>query len=161
LGQCPRPSERSAQLIRKYGIASVFLARFTAVVRAFVPLLAGILRMSSRHFYVANILSALVWALIHVFPGALVGVAIAFGGAQAPTLAFAAIGLLMLAWIVWSMIKRKMASVVDASASQETPGSCVRDLCRGDLSLGQNEDRSLRVNTSAPLQDRRATPGSM
>jgi membrane protein DedA with SNARE-associated domain len=48
--------ERSAQFIRKYGITSVFLARFTAVVRAFVPLLAGIMRMSSRQFYVANIL---------------------------------------------------------------------------------------------------------
>jgi membrane protein DedA with SNARE-associated domain len=31
----------------------VFLARFTAAVRAFVPLLAGMLSMSSRHFYLA------------------------------------------------------------------------------------------------------------
>jgi membrane protein DedA with SNARE-associated domain len=122
----PRLIERSAQLIRKYGIASVFLARFTAVVRAFVPLLAGVLRMSSRHFYVANILSAVVWALIHVFPGALVGSAIAFGGAHAPTLVFAAIGVLILAWLVWNVIKRKMASVVDASASQQAPPSCAR-----------------------------------
>jgi hypothetical protein len=41
LNRFPWLIERSAQLIRKYGIASVFLARFTAVVRAFVPLLAG------------------------------------------------------------------------------------------------------------------------
>jgi membrane protein DedA with SNARE-associated domain len=97
--------ERSAQLIRKYGITSVFLARFTAVVRAFVPLLAGILRMSSSHFYVANILSALVWAPMHVFPGVLVGLAIAFGGADAPRLSLAAVGVLILAWIAWSMIR--------------------------------------------------------
>jgi membrane protein DedA with SNARE-associated domain len=69
LNRFPWLIERSARFIRKYGITSVFLARFTAVVRAFVPLLAGILRMSSRHFYVANILSALVWAPMHVFPG--------------------------------------------------------------------------------------------
>jgi membrane protein DedA with SNARE-associated domain len=62
LNRFPSLIERSAKFIRKYGITSVFLARFTAVVRAFVPLLAGILRMSSRQFYVANILSALVWA---------------------------------------------------------------------------------------------------
>jgi membrane protein DedA with SNARE-associated domain len=61
LNRFPGVTERSAEFIRRYGIASVFLARFTAVVRAFVPLLAGIARMSSRHFYVANILSALVW----------------------------------------------------------------------------------------------------
>jgi membrane protein DedA with SNARE-associated domain len=51
LNRFPGLIERSAQLIRKYGVTSVFLARFTAVVRAFVPLLAGILRMSSGHFY--------------------------------------------------------------------------------------------------------------
>jgi len=66
--------------------------------------------MSSRHFYVANILSALVWAPIHVFPGVLVGLAIAFGGARAPELSVAAIGVLILAWIAWNMIKRKTAA---------------------------------------------------
>src|SRR2546423_5299811 len=38
LNRFPWLIERSAQFIRKYGITSVFLARFTAVVRAFVPL---------------------------------------------------------------------------------------------------------------------------
>jgi membrane protein DedA with SNARE-associated domain len=64
LNRFPGLTTRSAQFIRTHGIASVFLARFTAVVRAFVPLVAGMLRMSSRHFYVANVLSALVWAPI-------------------------------------------------------------------------------------------------
>ena len=45
------------------------LARFTAVVRAFVPLVAGILKMPPRQFYAANVLSAVVWAPAHVFPG--------------------------------------------------------------------------------------------
>jgi membrane protein DedA with SNARE-associated domain len=92
LNRFPSLIERSAQFIRKYGITSVFLARFTAVVRAFVPLLAGIMRMSSRQFYVANILSALVWAPMHVFPGVLLGLAIVFGGAHAPQLSLAAAG---------------------------------------------------------------------
>ena len=55
LNRFPGAIHRSAQFISRYGVASVFLARFTAVVRAFVPLLAGTLRMSSQHFYVANI----------------------------------------------------------------------------------------------------------
>ena len=128
LNRFPRVIGRSAQLIRKYGIASVFLARFTAVVRAFVPLLAGILRMSSRHFYVANILSALVWAPIHVFPGVLVGLAIAFGGARAPELSVAAIGVLILAWIAWNVIKRKTAAaIMDCPAGQDAPGLGARE----------------------------------
>jgi membrane protein DedA with SNARE-associated domain len=128
LNRFPRLIERSAKLIRQYGIASVFLARFTAVVRAFVPLLAGILRMSSHHFYVANILSALVWAPLHVFPGVLVGLAIAFGGAHAPELSVAAVGVLILAWIAWHVIKRKTAAaIMDCPAGQDAPGLGARE----------------------------------
>jgi membrane protein DedA with SNARE-associated domain len=71
LSQYPQVIARSERFIIRYGVASVFLARFTAVVRAFVPLVAGILRMSPRQFYAANILSALAWAPAHVFPGLL------------------------------------------------------------------------------------------
>ena len=86
LNRFPWLIERSAHFIRKYGITSVFLARFTAVVRAFVPLVAGILRMSPRQFYAANILSALAWAPAHVFPGVLLAMAISLAGASAEQL---------------------------------------------------------------------------
>ena len=71
LNCCPQFIDRSEAFIKTYGGASVFLARFIAVVRAFVPLVAGILGMSSRQFYAFNILSALAWAPAHVFPGVL------------------------------------------------------------------------------------------
>jgi len=58
----------------------VFLARFTAIIRAFVPLIAGILQMSPRQFYAANILSAFAWAPAHVFPGMLLAIALQFTG---------------------------------------------------------------------------------
>jgi membrane protein DedA with SNARE-associated domain len=51
LNRYPQFINRSETYINKYGAASVFLARFTAVVRAFVPLVAGMLRMSPRQFY--------------------------------------------------------------------------------------------------------------
>jgi membrane protein DedA with SNARE-associated domain len=59
-------TDRSEAFIKTYGGASVFLARFIAVVRAFVPLVADILGMSSRQFYVVNILSAFAWAPAHI-----------------------------------------------------------------------------------------------
>jgi membrane protein DedA with SNARE-associated domain len=82
LNRYPRFIDRSEAFINRYGVASVFLARFTAVVRAFVPLVAGILRMSPRQFYAANILSALAWAPAHVFPGVLLAMAISLAGAS-------------------------------------------------------------------------------
>jgi membrane protein DedA with SNARE-associated domain len=81
LKRYPQLIERSKAFIHKYGIASVFLARFTAIVRAFVPLVAGVLRMPSGKFYAANIASALVWGPLHVFPGVLAAFVLSILGA--------------------------------------------------------------------------------
>jgi membrane protein DedA with SNARE-associated domain len=80
LNRHPQFMDRGEVFIKTYGGASVFLARFIAVVRAFVPLVAGILGMSSRQFYAVNILSALAWAPAHVFPGVLLGMALSVVG---------------------------------------------------------------------------------
>src|SRR5260370_31067762 len=104
LNRYPRFINRSKAFIDRYGVASVFLARFTAVVRAFVPLLAGILRMSPRQFYVANILSALVWAPAHVFPGVLLAIALRLAGASAMELTVLLIAGLVVAWTAWRFL---------------------------------------------------------
>jgi membrane protein DedA with SNARE-associated domain len=83
LNRYPQFIGRSEAFINGYGVTSVFLARFTAVVRAFVPLVAGILGMPPRQFYAANVLSALAWAPAHVFPGVLLAMAISLAGASA------------------------------------------------------------------------------
>ena len=92
-----------------YGGASVFLARFIAVVRAFVPLVAGILRMSSRQFCAANILSALVWAPAHVFPGVLLGMALNLAGLSPGRLAI----LLIVGLIAVSAAVRALRSYLN------------------------------------------------
>jgi len=50
-------------------------------VRAFVPLIAGILRMPARQFYAANTLSAVIWAPAHVFPGVMLAIVASLAGA--------------------------------------------------------------------------------
>ena len=100
LTQYPQFVARSEGLIAKYGAASVFLARFTAVVRAFVPMVAGILRMSPWHFYTANILSAFVWAPAHVFPGVLVALALRLTSASAEQRTMIVIAGLIVAALV-------------------------------------------------------------
>ncbi len=102
----PQLIERSEAFIARFGVASVFLARFTAVVRAFVPLLAGILNMSARQFYIANILSALAWAPAHVFPGALLGLLARLGGASAEQLVLLGIVAVILISTAWGLVRR-------------------------------------------------------
>ena len=63
---------------------------------------------------------------MHVFPGVLLGLAIAFGGAHAPQLSLAAVGVLILAWIAWSMIKYKTAAILECAANQQAPGPDAR-----------------------------------
>jgi len=60
---------------RKHGWMSVFIGRFVGPVRALVPLVAGMLRMSPVRFTIANILSAIGWAPAYMLPGILLGAA--------------------------------------------------------------------------------------
>jgi membrane protein DedA with SNARE-associated domain len=103
LNRFPQLIARSEGFINRYGIASVFLARFTAVVRAFVPLLAGILNMSPRSFYLANTLSALVWAPVHIFPGVLLALTMSLWGASAGHLGLVVISGLIFIWVAWAL----------------------------------------------------------
>lgn len=54
---------------RKYGVASIFIGRFFGPLRAFVPVMVGVLRMRQRVFQFANVTSAVVWVLAMLAPG--------------------------------------------------------------------------------------------
>lgn len=118
LNRFPRLVDRSAQFVRRHGATSVFLARFTAVVRAFVPLVAGIMRMSSERFYAANILSALLWAPAHVFPGVLAGMAISVAGPHVTEVSLLVLAVIVAGSILWHLLRgrsRDQAASVSAS----------------------------------------------
>jgi membrane protein DedA with SNARE-associated domain len=63
----------------RYGWASVFIGRFFGPLRAIVPLAAGMLKMPRLPFYVANCLSALIWAPALLFSGFLLNSAVLSG----------------------------------------------------------------------------------
>lgn len=98
LNRYPALIARSEAFFARHGDKSVFLARFTPGVRAFIPLLAGMLRVSPRRFYAANILSALAWAPSHVLPGVLVGASFSLFGSAAERLAVLLVLVIVLVW---------------------------------------------------------------
>jgi membrane protein DedA with SNARE-associated domain len=120
LNRFPGLIERSAQFVRRHGALSVFLARFMAVVRAFVPLVAGIVRMSSQHFFIANVLSALVWAPLHIFPGVMAGMAISVAGPRGAEIGLVVLGALIVASILWHLLK-KQSHPIPPSTSENPP----------------------------------------
>lgn len=58
----PELLPRGYAFFDRFGVASVFVGRFFGPVRAVIPLVAGIMEMSWRQFWLANIGSALIWA---------------------------------------------------------------------------------------------------
>ncbi|MDI7860969.1 VTT domain-containing protein [Rhizobiaceae bacterium n13] len=101
----PEVIERSEAFFRKHGTASVFLARFVPGIRAFVPLVAGILQMPARRFYLVNILSAIVWAPSHILPGVLLGAFVHSAGAAAGRLAILIGIVLVLLWATVRLVR--------------------------------------------------------
>ncbi|MDI3354998.1 VTT domain-containing protein [Pseudomonas sp. UYIF39] len=105
LKQHPELIQRSEAFFTRHGDKSVFLARFTPGVRAFVPLLAGMLGMTVRRFYAVNIASALTWAPSHILPGVLVGVTFSILGATAKPLAILLVVLVAAGWVFLHIVR--------------------------------------------------------
>ncbi len=61
---------RGHAFFERHGVKSVFIGRFFGPFRAVIPLVAGITRMPSTRFGIANVLSALIWAPALLVPGA-------------------------------------------------------------------------------------------
>lgn len=64
-----RTIARTRLLSRRYGVAWIYIGRFLGPLRAFVPVMAGMLQMKTVKFQIANALSAVVWAAVLLTPG--------------------------------------------------------------------------------------------
>ncbi|KLN47188.1 cytochrome O ubiquinol oxidase [Providencia rettgeri] len=67
----PQMIDKGQRFFDRWGISGIFFGRFFGPLRAIVPLVAGICAMPQRHFQLANIASAMIWAFGILAPGAL------------------------------------------------------------------------------------------
>lgn len=80
----------------RHGGKSVAIGRFVPMMRAVVPLVAGVLGMRPALFYAANVLSAITWAPLHILPGAAIGALLALAGGISGRLLAVLGGLIIL-----------------------------------------------------------------
>lgn len=113
----PRLLDQGDAYFASHGGKSVFIARFLPGVRAVVPISAGLSGMSVPRFYTANILSALIWAPVHVLPATALGASAAvLGQASGRLLVMLAIaglaiaGLILLGWFGWSKLLPRLSA---------------------------------------------------
>lgn len=60
---------QSQLFFEKHGGKAIVFARFLPIIRTFVPIIAGIVRMKKSRFMLYNILSSLLWSFTLVFAG--------------------------------------------------------------------------------------------
>jgi len=71
----PMLLENGERFFERHGGKSVFIGRFVGPMRAIVPVVAGMLKMSHTRFFIANVTSGIGWAPAYMFPGFMLGVA--------------------------------------------------------------------------------------
>ncbi|MGD2119434.1 MAG: DedA family protein [Chromatiales bacterium] len=103
----PEVLQKGIHFFEKYGDISVALGRFFGPIRAIVPLIAGLLRMPPKRFYIVNVLSALVWAPAYLLPGMLVGSAATDSHPLRWLIPAGAVALIFVIWWIWDRPGRK------------------------------------------------------
>ena len=63
--------------VKRYGLAGVFVSKFTGLIRPFVPLVAGAMGMRWYRFILVSPLSCLAWSGVFLAPGYALTVAFA------------------------------------------------------------------------------------
>ncbi len=105
----PQSLERGIAFFDRYGGKSVALGRFFGPVRAMVPLVAGMMRMSPRRFLAANVISAIAWAPAYLLPGILFGASMKLAAEAAVRLVVLGLGLIAVIWLGFWLAHRLYA----------------------------------------------------
>jgi membrane-associated protein len=122
--------DKAQALIRRRGAFAVFIGRFTALLRALMPALAGSARLPYRKFLLFNAIGGIVWGVGFTLGGFFLGTAFEHTAQLLGRgLAGAAAVLVVIAAVVWSVRRhrgdatgeRAAAKIVDA-ASDEVGG---------------------------------------
>lgn len=97
----PKMLDRGQKFIAQHGGKSIFIGRFVGAIRAFVPLVAGMLEIPPLRFYIVDILSALCWAVAYMLPGFVLGIAsLEIPAEMATKVILLILALLVVLWIV-------------------------------------------------------------
>lgn len=96
----PQWITRCEQFFEDHGGKSLIIGRFVAPMRSLVPMVAGILNMRPGPFLPLAFISAVIWAVVYLIPGVLLGALSAEAPpALATKLIVVILSLLILGWL--------------------------------------------------------------
>lgn len=105
---------------RRHGDKSVLFGRFVAVVRPFIPFIAGVFKMNGRTFFLWNLAGAFLWSLLYLCIGYFFGYAW-----RSAALWVSRIGIILfvtfILLVIGYYVKRKLVAAPSAGAASEPP----------------------------------------
>jgi len=102
--------DKAAAALNSRGAVAVLVGRFTAVLRAMMPALAGTARMPDRTFVVYNAIGGLIWGIGYCLLGYLAGSAYEAVARQVGAgFAIAIAALVVAALVVWAVRRHRRA----------------------------------------------------
>ena len=102
----PELLEKGRRFFERHGANSVALGRFVGPIRAVIPLIAGMADMKPMAFLIANILSALAWAVVYLAPGMVFGASLDLAAEAASRLVVLLLLVAALSWLALWLLKR-------------------------------------------------------
>ncbi len=95
------------RFFERHGGKSVAIGRFFGPIRAVIPLAAGLMRMPQGRFWLANVVSAVVWAPMLLFAGDAVGEAgdRLLGATNTFVLVFGGLTLVGIVGVIWALMR--------------------------------------------------------
>lgn len=142
---------RSELFFADHGGKSIAIGRFVPGVKAVIPGIAGMMGMSHSRFVTINVLSAIVWAFTHLFPGILIGKGLAVASAVSGRFAVVLFGLIACVFIAAWLIRIVVMSAIPILIRWQTRfvGYAARRPQRGwqwlAETLAPDNPRALRV----------------
>ncbi len=102
----PEMLARSEEFFRKHGGKGVLFGRFFGPVRGTIPTVAGMMDMTWRHFMIANVVSAILWAPAYLIPGMVFGASLEVASRVAGRLVVLILIVAVLLWLTTWLVKR-------------------------------------------------------
>ncbi|QNP41521.1 bifunctional DedA family/phosphatase PAP2 family protein [Lysobacter solisilvae (ex Woo and Kim 2020)] len=100
----PQWLDRGETMFRRKGVQSIFVARFVGAVRPFVPAIAGMLHMPLRRYVLPSAAACLLWSVLFLAPGWILGASYDAVAAVADRLALVLGGLVAAIALVWACV---------------------------------------------------------
>jgi len=134
---------KGENFFHKHGGKSIVIGRFIGPVRPIIPAIAGMLHMNPHYFTFVNVLSAILWAPIYIFPGLLLGSSLStLPEGVATKLAIIAFIILAIIWFVIKLLRILVQYIYHHYKNFNEFGYkyCIRHGCTKILNLFHNED---------------------